>query len=525
MTAGVTDEKLADALLDPVAFAQGYLGHKVWQTQAEILRSVRDNPRTAVKAAHGCSKTFAGAEAVLWWIARYRDGIALTTSPTGRQVEALLWGEIRKTLQEKPIPAYPPSNLACLKLREGNYAMGFSTSPENSGVNIQGFHGAHLLIVIDEAPGIEGPIWEAIEGARAGGVVHQLLLGNPTIIGGPYYDAFTKDRSLWHQITIDAFDTPNLEGFTLDTLRQLPPGLKENDHKLFAYKPWPPLVSRFWVYEQYWKYGEESPFWQARVRGQFPTQSDDALYPLLWLERARGIRDLPSIGSGYRGPVQELIVGIDVACSDGGDETAVTVRAGNQILIQQAWSKFDPRGEVAAFLAPFKDRIRIVNVDANTVGHYFALHLVDLGYRVDFIGFGDAPTNKDRPSEAQFANRKAEMYWRTRELLERGGIEGLDDTTISQAASVRYSHDSHGRLTIESKAAARKRGIRSPDRWESVILAFGVIPPEFGWTSVKELTRQRASSDDPFKRRPSDMDNPLHNKGYRGSRRFPTGTW
>ena len=38
-----------------------------------------------------------------------------------------------------------------------------------------------MPVIIDEAIGVEGPIWDAIEGARAGGNVHQLVLFNPTI--------------------------------------------------------------------------------------------------------------------------------------------------------------------------------------------------------------------------------------------------------------------------------------------------------------------------------------------------------
>jgi hypothetical protein len=41
------------------------------------------------------------------------------------------------------------------------------------------------------------------------------------------------------------------------------------------------------VYEAFWKYGEDSLFWQARVRGQFPEQAEDALISLRWLEAAR----------------------------------------------------------------------------------------------------------------------------------------------------------------------------------------------------------------------------------------------
>jgi hypothetical protein len=64
--------------------------------------------------------------------------------------------------------------------------------------------------------------------ARAGGDVYVVALGNPTIPGGVFYDAFTAQRTGWKTFTIDTFATPNLQGFTLEHLRALPPDLPES---------------------------------------------------------------------------------------------------------------------------------------------------------------------------------------------------------------------------------------------------------------------------------------------------------
>jgi hypothetical protein len=187
------DESALAKLVDPVRFVDNYLNHKTWAGQSDILRAVATHPRVVVKACHASSKTFAAAELVLWRLTRRKEkSIVLTTSPTGRQVETQLWGEIRKTLAARPRINYPQINLASLKLSEDRWAMGFSTSPESAGVNLQGFHGARVLVIIDEATGVEGPIWDAIEGARAGGEVRQLVLCNPVVPSGPVYEIFTS---------------------------------------------------------------------------------------------------------------------------------------------------------------------------------------------------------------------------------------------------------------------------------------------------------------------------------------------
>jgi hypothetical protein len=46
------------------------------------------------------------------------------------------------------------------------------------------------------------------------------------------------------------------------------------------------VVTRRWVREKWHEWGEAPPLWQARVLGEFPTQGDNALISLAWLEAA-----------------------------------------------------------------------------------------------------------------------------------------------------------------------------------------------------------------------------------------------
>jgi hypothetical protein len=68
---------------------------------------------------------------------------------------------------------------------------------------------------------------------------------------------------------------------------------------------------------------------------------------------------------------------------------------------------------------------------------------------------------------------KAEFYWGLRMRFEHGTVGGLEDErAIGQLAGIRYKHNARGQIEIESKAEARKRGVKSPDRAEAVMLAF-----------------------------------------------------
>jgi hypothetical protein len=145
-------KQFAELACDPVKYARGVLGYDLWNMQEQILYAVAADHRVAIKACHALSKTLTAALLALWWIVRYEDGIAITTAPTYEQVKKLLWTEIHRALKNSKV-GYPAPNLTELRLGPGNYAVGLST---NSGVRFQGYHGSHLLVILDEAPGIEG---------------------------------------------------------------------------------------------------------------------------------------------------------------------------------------------------------------------------------------------------------------------------------------------------------------------------------------------------------------------------------
>lgn len=446
-------EELLKVIQNPCGFSRGILGHDLWWKQEEILTDIDRHSRVAVKACHASSKTFTAAEAVLWWITRYPDGIVVTTAPTWLQISAILWREIANAVelaQDKIL--YPPINKTQLNLSAKNYAIGLSTT---ESVRFHGFHGPHILVVIDEAPGVRGVIWDAIEGMRAGGEVKILALGNPTNAGGPFYDAFTKDRDLWATHTISAFDTPNFQGCDLESLLQMTDDELDDNER-------PYLVTRRWVYERFRMWGETHPMWEARVLGNFPRQSEDALISLAWLEKAA----LAEYKERPKGKT-ELSAGIDVA-GPGENETVLVVRNGGNIIDMKHWPTADARGEAVAALRQYKDSLVWVCVDAIGIGWYFAEHLRDNGFNVWGLKVGDPAYDKEL-----FANLKAELFWQLRQRFEDEEISGLvDEQMAAQLATIRYKHNPKGQVVIEPKDEMASRGVSSPDRAEALMISY-----------------------------------------------------
>lgn len=459
-------------MLSPDQIAEHALRHDHWPMMRRIMRAVfQPRARVAVKSCHASGKTFTSADAVL--VSLLLGGDVLTTAPTWTQVKRVLWGQIGRALHDSAVADWGNVSQTEITLPSGEFAFGLST---NEGVRFQGFHarpGRFLLVIFDEAPGVLPAIYEAVEGIRSGGDVRMLALGNPTVASGPFYEAFSSQRSGWDTYTIDALDTPNFEDeehpgrqLTLEELVALP------EHRL-DHAPRPYLISRRYVVEKYAEWGEKSPLWSARVRGAFPEQSEDALLSLAWLEAA-AIRELEATDA------DAWEAGLDVA-GPGEAETTLYVRHGPVIVHQKAWAAPDPRGEVLSELAPFNGRLTAVKVDSIGQGHYFARHLEDNGYknRVVDVNVGEAARDKEK-----YANLKAELYWGLRLRAEAGDLAGLtDDLALSQLASIRYKHNARGQVVIESKDEALKRGVKSPDRAEGLMLAFAEIK-RAGWGMV-----------------------------------------
>ncbi len=232
-------------LSDPAFIRRDLLKYHAWSKQEEILNSVKHNKRTAVRSCHGIGKTATAAVAVLEFMLEGPCRV-VTTAPTWAQVEQLLWREI--AMRHKNIqPAFGNLFKTSLEVAPDWFALGLSTdTPER----FQGHHANRMLLVVDEASGVDEAIYNAAEGFLTAEGARILLIGNPTRTTGTFYRAFKPDSG-WNRIHISALDSPN---FT---------GEKVPDDVARA------LVTQEWVMDARRQWGEESPQYKIRVLGEF----------------------------------------------------------------------------------------------------------------------------------------------------------------------------------------------------------------------------------------------------------------
>lgn len=444
---------------DPIFFTEKVLGKKPWSKQAEILRALKDNPRVAVRSCHGIGKTFISANAILWFLFCHCPSIVLSTAPTWRQVEKLIWKEIRASYRDSKIPlggGMPRVTPELHIIPNEWYAAGLST---NEPDRFQGFHEEYILVVVDEAAGVSEAIFEAVEGVLTSKGARLLLLGNPTAIGGTFYQAFKSPT--FAKIHVSAFDTPNFTAFGI-TPEDIYDGsykLKIGDKDL----PNPRLITPEWVRGRYLEWGTDSPAWSARVLGNFPSQAEDTLIPLVWVELAME-RWEEAEASG------EIQIGADVAAF-GSDRSVIVVRHGSKIIEIKSYAKQSTM-ETAGLI---KDLAREygterISVDEIGVGRGVVDALEEQGF--DDVGVNVAERAYD---PERFYNLRSEIWWNLRERLNPESDDPIslppNDDLLSELASIKYKLTSRGSVQVEAKDAMKKRLGHSPDMADAICLA------------------------------------------------------
>lgn len=454
-------------------YARHLLGVELNAIQRAILRSLIDHEVTAVPSCHASGKTFAAAVAVCYTM-QFPGAIAVTTARSQNQVERNMWKDIRALHSRARIPLGGDPNLMDWKIAADWYAVGFK-APDRDADRFRGFHSSsRILIVVDEAGGVPEEVYTGLKGAMTGACPRALYIGHPTKPDGEFAACIEGKRSGCNVIRVTPFDLPTLQkpGITLQDIRS---GAWEA--KRAGYTPEPHevgLADALWVRRRWEEYGEDDPRWQATVMAQIPEDEQARVFSRLLIDEAAALE--PDEDEVREGPVE---AGVDPA-GPGEDETAWAIRCGTSLLEESASGAADARGEVMRALHPYRDRLKIVRVDATGEGRAFARHLQDFGFPVMEVAFGGKPIGSNdaeakRLSE-EFVNLKAQIYWSMRDRLRDGKARGFVDPVANrQMGPIGWVTDSRGRIAIESKDSMEKRGLPSPDRAEARILAYAGV--------------------------------------------------
>jgi hypothetical protein len=333
----------------------------------------------------------------------------------------------------------------------------------NKPDNMQGFHQDNILVLVDEASGVPHPIFEVIEGILSNAEEKDqeailVMAGNPTQTSGEFHSAFTRNKGLYERFTISGDSIAPKD---------------KNGGKIYL----SPRVTNAYRTTMAAKYGRNSPVYDVRVRGIFPSQADDVVIPLEWAENAQRVKLPP-----FDRVADSVTLVMDVA-RFGGDETTLGEFRKGQCLSLKYWPKTSTNECVDILHEAYFERadklpVGRVIVDEPGVGG----GVVDTARRneIPITPYNGGRTMKtDIDSEADcrmFFNRRSRDWWNVRRAMEKKEVHiPSDEELVNQLCSVKYDYQNE-KIKVETKREMRERlgDKASPDRADTIVM--GLAP-------------------------------------------------
>jgi phage terminase large subunit len=484
----LSPREIAGALVrwrqDPVAFCVEVLGFEPWSKQCELMRAVAKRPYVACRSGHKCGKTTALGALALWFIVCFPRSRVVMTAPAAPQIERGMWAELTRLYGVARDRGYPLGGTlnntpyTGLRFADGRDVFGRST---NKKENFAGISAPNLLILVDEASGIEEEIWEAIYGNAAGGA-KIVAISNPTQLSGRFYNIFHTSRDTWELVHISSEDTPNFHGGSV-------PGL--------ATPQWAAMMKEEW--------GFPSAHYDVRVLGNFPSQADNAVIPFALVEQglARGRlleqvergegreQDLPANLRALLEPADALCVGVDVA-RFGDDTTCIAPARGLRLyrpielhaldIVNVSGAAYDAARELAR-----RGEVPSVRVDANGIG----AGVYDNLRRREHVKAVEVNVSVKARDYKKYPRVRDELWFGFTDWLKRGGALPVWPRLAAELIAPVYEYDVSGRRVVESKKDIKERLGRSPDCADAACLAVGRVVARAGIAELRKHLRGR----------------------------------
>jgi hypothetical protein len=456
---------------DPVGYAENVLHVEWWDKQKEIARALLTPPyRVLVKASHNVGKTFLGGGLVNWWYDIYDPSLVLTTAPTDTQVKDLLWKEVR--VQRGDRGGFRGPQMPRLESSKNHWAHGFTAKDSDA---FQGRHEKHLLIIFDEAVGVDSQFWTAAESMFGGEGHAWLCIFNPTDTSSQAYMEGLTDK--WHIISMSMLEHPNILAESRGEPPPYPAAIRYARADQYV-REWCTQIfpSDRKITDIEWPFGSgqwhrPGPIAESRMLGRWPSQ---ATYNV-WSDAAWQQAEIIELDEGDY-PVE---IGCDVA-RFGDDFTEMHVRRGPVSLHHEAHNGWDTAqtagrlkelaGEWGQYAKMTPTQVK-VKVDDDGVGGGV------MDQRGEHLFMAVSAANTAYEYE-KYPNRRSELWFN---VAERANDRQLSLSRLPltirtelrrQAMAPTWKLDSAGRRVVEKKDETKKRIKRSPDGMDALNLAY-----------------------------------------------------
>jgi hypothetical protein len=415
--------------MDPWVFAEEWLGipkTNFTPDQVAIVDAIRDNSRVAVTSGNGTGKSWLAAFLALWFGYCHYGSKVIVTSAVFSQVENGIFPEMRKmhALAKRPLGG----KVLTKKIEPDPndptwFILGMAT---DEATNFQGKHAPWVLIILDEATGIEPEIWEAAGLMAIGPNDRILAMGNPTDAGSRFFTE-CEIPGRWTRLTISGENHPNFI-----QRRVVIPG----------------AITYERIQELEREYGRDHPVFQARVLGTW--------------SRAMG-RMFPQ----FESPVGRHVFDPEVVKIEHWHSWSIGADWGFAHNAAVLWGRFDGRkyyivNELSRPGLDSSELSRWICEMTNPAGTEKAKRVKIDGLYLSHECFNYTDGPRSRADEMGDVLKKGGLPWPTKGNKER--LDGLNIIrTMLNNDTLQISN------TCPKLIAGIKRALRNPDRPEDML--------------------------------------------------------
>lgn len=450
--------------------------HLTWQQSLALYgvdKAIRGHVpfRVSIVSGHGTGKSMLLAILILWFLFVHPHAQVACTSPGKEQMYDVLWKELKKWIDALPkemgaMYIWESSHVRMKESPEVWFARAKTSSKENTEA-LAGVHADWVLMAVDEASGVEEPIFETMEGALTSGNVLVFLISNGTRSIGYFYDTQHKNKSQWQNYSFDSTESP--------------------------------IVDNKFVQGIISQYGADSVQYKIRVKGGFPDEGvmDDKGYVQLFNDRDLHI--VPFDNQWI--PVGRVKGSLD-ASGEGQDDSdwAVRDRMRAAIVAEEKSSTSSSMGQKSVTVCEkYGVDPQDFVIDAFGKGHAVSQEIAlttsryKNPWRVTPINTGDpCPDEED---QIQFVNIRAMLYYRMM-LWARAGGEFAESARLKEELlSIRFKRTGKGRIQIMSKIEMKKLGFPSPNKADALSMTFLTKDSLVKYSSEAAQSRERHEDD------------------------------
>lgn len=397
--------------------------------------------KISIRSGHGVGKTCFCSWLALHFLLFRDDVKVIVTSPSQKQMSDGLIPEIQKWINQLPqwmaMQLDITSERLTRKPNNKNNFISFRTARKENPEALAGVHAQHVLIIVDEASGVDEVIYETGQGALSTVGAIAVLIGNPTKPSGFFFKTHNELSDLWRTRKVSCMNSSR--------------------------------VSEDYVKSQERTYGRDSREFKVRVLGDFPDSGADAIIPRMYVESAQG-RDVHKSRDGR-------VWGIDPG--RGGDPSGFIDRTDNAILDIQEFRLDDTMRLVGVIkhlwdTTPISKRPIAVFVDVIGLGAGVADRLAELELPVIPVNVAEMAS-----MSARYVRLRDELWFETRHWFETmmvtiptRGENPLVEKLTHELSSVESEYMSNGKLQVESKEKIKRRGAKSPNLADAMCLTF-----------------------------------------------------